>query len=339
MLESRPETQQISLVGIMQTTEVTFFDLVRESLFEVETRMRSGPKGHHPKLAQAVNHLLSSGGKRIRPTITLLTGSMLTADHDRLITLAAAVEMLHTATLVHDDLIDKSIMRRGFPTLNAKWTTGATVLTGDYLFARAADLATQVESMQLVTRFSASLMTIVNGEITQLFRTPSDTPREDYFRRIFAKTAALFEMAAEGPAMLSEADEDQTQALRVYGNNVGIAFQIVDDVLDFVGNPEQVGKPTASDLRQGLITLPTLCYLEANSKDKDLAAFMGNGNLAGKRLERLITAIGSSGAIDQALHEARGFINDAISQLEIFPSSVERNALIELAEYVVQRTI
>ena len=323
----------------MQITAVTFFDLVRDGLVEVETRMRSCPDGAHPKLAHAINHLLSSGGKRIRPTITLLAGGLLKADHDRLVTLAAAVEMLHTATLVHDDLIDKSILRRGFPTLNAKWTTGATVLTGDYLFARAADLATQVESLELVSRFSGSLMTIVNGEITQFFRTPSDTPREDYFRRIFAKTAALFEMAAEGPAMLSEADEEQTHALRVYGNNVGIAFQIVDDVLDFVGNPEQVGKPTANDLRQGLITLPTLCYMEANSKDRDLAALMGNGHLAGKSIERLIGAISSSGAIDQALREAREYIDEAISQLERFPSCVERDSLRELAEYVVQRTV
>jgi geranylgeranyl pyrophosphate synthase len=331
--------QLISLVGIMETTKVTFFDLIREDLAEVEMRMRSCPEGHHPKLAHAINHLLSSGGKRIRPAVTLLTGGMLQADHNRLVTLAAAIEMLHSATLVHDDLIDKSIMRRGFPTLNAKWTTGATVLTGDYLFARAADLATQVQSMELVSRFSDSLMTIVNGEITQLFRTPSDTPREDYFRRIYAKTAALFEMAAEGPAMLSGTDERKIEALRIYGNNVGIAFQIVDDVLDFVGNPEQVGKPTASDLRQGLITLPALCYLEANSQDKDIAALMNNGHIAGRRIERLIDSISSSGAIEQALQEAREYVDNAVSQLSGFPSSVEREALADLAEYVVQRTV
>ncbi len=323
----------------METTTVTFFDLVREGLAEVEMRMRSCPDGHHPKLAHAINHLLSSGGKRIRPAIALLAGGMLQADHDRLVTLAAAIEMLHTATLVHDDLIDKSILRRGFPTLNAKWTTGATVLTGDYLFARAADLAARVQSMDLVMRFSDSLMTIVNGEITQLFSTPSDTPREDYFRRISAKTAALFEIAAQGPAMLSEVDPDQIEAVRIYGYDVGIAFQIVDDVLDFVGDPDQVGKPTASDLRQGLITLPTLCYMEANSHDKDLAELMNNGHLAGKRIERLIESIGSSGAIEQALEEAGEFIDNAISQLMGFPPSIEREALVELAEYVVKRTV
>jgi geranylgeranyl pyrophosphate synthase len=322
----------------METTAVTFFDLVRDDLDDVEARMRSCPEGHHPELVHAINHLLSSGGKRIRPAIALLAGGMLQADHERLVTLAAAIEMLHTATLVHDDLIDKSILRRGYPTLNSKWTTGATVLTGDYLFARAANLASQVQSIDLVSRFSSSLMTIVNGEITQLFRTSSGSPRDDYFRRIFAKTAALFEMAAEGPTMLNQTDDELVEALRIYGHNVGIAFQIVDDVLDFVGNQEQVGKPTASDLRQGLITLPTLCYFEANSKDKDLVALMNNGQLAGKSIERLIESISSSGAIKQALKEARAFIDNAISQLARFPSSVEREALIEVAEYIVQRT-
>jgi len=323
----------------METTAVTFFDLVRDDLDHVEARMRSCPDGHHPELVNAINHLLSSGGKRIRPVIALLAGGMLQADQERLVTLAAAIEMLHTATLVHDDLIDKSILRRGYPTLNAKWTTGATVLTGDYLFACAANLASQVESIELVSRFSSSLMTIVNGEITQLFRTSSGSPRDDYFRRIFAKTAALFEIAAEGPAMLNQADDELVEALRIYGHNVGIAFQIVDDVLDFVGNQERVGKPTASDLRQGLITLPTLCYFEANSNDKDLVALMNNGQLAGKSIERLIESISSSGAIKQALKEARTFIDNAISQLARFPSSVEREALIEVAEYIVQRTI
>jgi geranylgeranyl pyrophosphate synthase len=322
----------------METKTVAFFDLVRDGLDEVEARMRECPEDHHPKLANAINHLLSSGGKRIRPTIALLVGGMIEADHDRLVTLAAAVEMLHTATLVHDDLIDKSVLRRGFPTLNAKWTTGATVLTGDYLFARAADLASQVQSLPLVSRFSGSLMTIVNGEITQLFRSAGENPREDYFRRIFAKTAALFEMAAEGPTMLSEISEDEVLAMRTYGHNVGIAFQIVDDVLDFVADPKQVGKPTASDLRQGLITLPTLYYLESNSDDEDLATLMDNGHLGGKNIERLIEAISTSGAIEKALQEAGTFVEDAVQQLMQFPAGPEREALVELAEYVVQRT-
>lgn len=322
----------------METKAITFFEVVRDGLDEVEARMRETPEGHHPKLAHAINHLLSSGGKRIRPTIALLAGGMLQADHDRLVTLAAAVEMLHTATLVHDDLIDKSILRRGLPTLNAQWTTGATVLTGDYLFARAADLATQVESLPLVSRFSGSLMTIVNGEITQLFPSAGDNPREDYFRRIFAKTAALFEMAAEGPAILCDADEDDVLAMRTYGHNIGIAFQIVDDILDFIADPKQVGKPTASDLRQGLITLPALNYLESKPDDKDLVALMNNGHLGGQNIERLIEAISTSGAIEKSLQEAATFTEDAVKQLMRFPAGLEREALVELAEYVVQRT-
>jgi geranylgeranyl pyrophosphate synthase len=331
--------QQLSLVGTMETKTVTFFDLIRDGLSEVEACMRSSPDGHHRNLSNAINHLLSSGGKRIRPTIVLLTGAMLHADHDRLVTLGAAIEMLHTATLVHDDLIDGSKLRRGFPTLNAKWTAGATVLTGDYIFARAADLAARVQSMELVTRFSGSLMTIVNGEITQLFHTPSENPREDYFRRIHAKTATLFEMAAEGPAMLADLQADKRQALREYGRNVGLAFQIVDDVLDFVADQERVGKPTASDLRQGLITLPTICYLETNKQDENLSTLMNTGSLAEEPLDRLIETISSSGAIEQALGEARELTQAAITKLSPFPSSVERQGLIELAEFVTNRNL
>ncbi len=321
----------------METRAVTFFDLVRDGLSDVEALMRSSPDGHHENLSHAINHLLSSGGKRIRPAIVLLTGAMLNADYDRLVTLGAAIEMLHTATLVHDDLIDGSYLRRGIPTLNAKWTAGATVLTGDYIFARAADLATKVQSMDLVTRFSDSLMTIVNGEITQLFHANSKNPREEYFRRIHAKTATLFEMAAEGPAMLADIQAAEREALREYGLNVGLAFQIVDDVFDFIADQERVGKPTASDLRQGLITLPTICYLESHAEDENLTTLMQTGTLAEEPLDRLIESINASGAIEQALEEAREYTQTAIGNLASFSASVEREGLIELAEFVTDR--
>jgi geranylgeranyl pyrophosphate synthase len=323
----------------METKAVTFFDLVRDGISDVEALMRSSPDGHHKNLSHAINHLLSSGGKRIRPAIVLLTGAMLNADHDRLVTLGAAIEMLHTATLVHDDLIDGSYLRRGIPTLNAKWTDGATVLTGDYIFARAANLATQVQSMELVTRFSDSLMTIVNGEITQLFHSNSEKPRDEYFRRIHAKTATLFEMAAEGPAILAEIQASERKALREFGYNVGLAFQIVDDVLDFVADQDRVGKPTASDLRQGLITLPTICYLESNAVDEKLSVLMKTGTLAEEHLDRLIESINDSGAIDQALAEAKAYTQIAIGKLSPFSNSVERDGLIELAEFVTDRNV
>ena len=147
----------------MEPITTTFFDLVRDQMPLVEARMRASPDRHHPQLGQAIDQLLASGGKRIRPTLTLLTARLLGTDEDKAIGLAAAIEMLHTATLVHDDLIDGSLLRRGLPTLNANLTPGATVLTGDYIFARAAYLAAGIGSLPLMEHFARTLMVIVNG--------------------------------------------------------------------------------------------------------------------------------------------------------------------------------
>lgn len=323
----------------METKTASFFDLVQEQMQAVEQVMRHGPGDHNPYLASAIDNILSSGGKRIRPTIVLLSGGMLNSDVDRTIFLAAAIEMLHTATLVHDDLIDGSLLRRGIPTMNARSSPGVTVLTGDYVFARAAEMASRTDSLQLMSRFAQTLMTIVNGEITQLFDGGSENLRQGYFDRIYAKTASLFELAASGPAILMNMAEGTIDALESYGYNLGIAFQIVDDVLDFTGDQERVGKPVASDLRQGLITLPALYFLEQGPPDERLHIILNGGNLGEKDLTQLVEAIRGSGAIEQALVEAEKFVSAALQPLPDIPGSPERSALLELGEYVVQRSI
>src|SRR5450759_3501516 len=164
---------------------VSFLVPVQEDIQAVEDLMRSQAEGRHPDLKAALDLLLSSGGKRIRPTLTLLVGKMLGADYLRLITLAAAVELLHTATLVHDDLIDGSLLRRGMATLNARWSPPATVLTGDFLFARAAISAAETDHLPLMKLFSETLATIVNGELTQMFTSRGLISRENYYKRIY----------------------------------------------------------------------------------------------------------------------------------------------------------
>jgi geranylgeranyl pyrophosphate synthase len=306
---------------------------------EVEIRMRMGSGQHNPALDQAIEHLLSSGGKRIRPTVVLLSAAMLGADPHRAVTLAAAIEMLHTATLVHDDLIDGALLRRGSPTLNARWTPGATVLTGDYVFARAAYLAALTGSLPVMQSFARTLMTIVNGEINQLFHTQTGDLRRDYLDRIYSKTASLFELATEGAALLAESDATTLDNLRIIGYQIGVAFQIVDDVLDFVGNEDEVGKPVASDLRQGIITLPCLCYLEANPDDINVVNAVAGRRLDDQSLERLILDIRSSEAVAQSLEEARSFLTSGETALLRLPDTPERAALRELAHYVVERTM
>jgi geranylgeranyl pyrophosphate synthase len=301
--------------------------------------MRSQSDGHHPDLGAALSHLLSSGGKRVRPAVALLAGGMLGADPGRLVTLAAAIELLHTATLVHDDLIDGALLRRGIPTLNARWTPAATVLAGDFIFARAAKLASETDSVEVMRLFAETLSTIVNGEITQMFSTRAVARREEYYERIYAKTASMFVLATSAAAVLSPVGEDAAEAVRRFGYEIGMAFQIVDDVLDFTGEQAKVGKPVASDLRQGLITLPTIIYMENNPGDPDIDYLKDGHRYNETRLNRLIPAIRESGAIEDALCEARKFVDrglDALAGLSL-PMTTERQALEDLARYIVKR--
>lgn len=321
------------------TTSVSFFNPVQERLHDVETLMRAQAEGNHPDLVAAMVHLLQAGGKRVRPAVALLTGGMLGADSDRLLNLAGAVELLHTATLVHDDLIDGSLLRRGSPTLNAQWTPAATVLTGDFIFARAAKLAADTGSVTVMQLFAEALTTIVNGEITQYFRSKGIANREDYYTRIYAKTASMFELASEAAAVLSSVDDQTVQTARQFGYEIGMAFQIMDDVLDFTGEQARVGKPVGSDLRQGLVTLPALYYFDAHPNDPDMHSVIERNGHHRHHLDQLIEAIRGSNAIALALEEADEYVQRGLNLLEDFPYSPEREALADLASYITRRNV
>lgn len=300
--------------------------------------MRRQAEDAHPDLQAALEHLLAAGGKRIRPTLCLLIGRMLAAPRQRLVTLGAAVELLHTATLVHDDLIDGSLLRRGSATLNAQWSPPATVLTGDFIFARAAKLAADTDHLPLMKLFAETLAIIVNGELTQLFAARGLASRENYYRRIYAKTASLLEMTTRAAAMISPAGEEVVEAMRMFGYHLGMAFQIVDDVLDFTGAQDEVGKPVGSDLLQGLITLPTLYYIETHPGDKGVHALLEGRYLFEKEaMEALIEQIAASDSIEKAMKEAQEHVRLALEKLAPMPEGEERNALEELARYTVSR--
>jgi len=298
--------------------------------------MISQSKGYHPELGRALEHLISSGGKRIRPAVALLTGCMLGAGIDQLVTLGAAIELLHTATLVHDDLIDGALMRRGIATLNAQWSPAATVLTGDFIFAQAAKVASEIKSEMVTYLFAQTLVTIVNGEITQLFSSRGSVNRNDYYVRIHAKTASMFELATTAAAHLSPVDEHIVANMKSFGYDIGMAFQIVDDILDFAGEQVEVGKPVASDLRQGLITLPALYYFEKNGSDTKINSFLQE-KMNTFEFDELINSIRESGAIDLAMEEACRYVDHGLEILALQPDCPERQALIDLSEYIVRR--
>ncbi len=300
--------------------------------------MRAQADERHPDLQAALHHILDAGGKRVRPTVVLLVGHLLQGDEQRLVTLAAAIEMLHTATLVHDDLIDGSLLRRGSPTLNAHWSPAATVLTGDFVFARAAKLAAETDSVAVMKQFAETLAIMVNGELTQMFDSRGLPSRENYYQRIYAKTASLFELSAYAAALLCDVDESTRQAMRQYGRLVGNAFQIVDDILDFTGEQSTVGKPIGSDLLQGLITLPALYFIENHPDLPGVQKLLNGGYHDTKNTQTVIAAIRNSEAIQQAHQEAVQMVTQAIALLQEFPNAPERFALEELAHYIIDRT-
>jgi geranylgeranyl pyrophosphate synthase len=241
--------------------------------------------------------------------------------------------------LVHDDLIDGSLLRRGMPTLNARWSPAATVLTGDFLFARAAKLAAEADHLLLMSHFAQTLATIVEGELTQLFTSHGLINRKNYYQRIYAKTASLFEMSARAGALVSPVSDEVVETMRGFGYETGMAFQIVDDILDFTGDQRAVGKPLGSDLLQGLVTLPAIYYAEANPNDPDVL-LLGEGGWGNHdRMERLVNSIRQSDAIQKSMQEAEGYIERALAKLGTLHASIERTALEDLAKYIVDRRI
>lgn len=320
-------------------TFIGILDSIQEDLQRVEAVMRTLPQVDYEIVEEAVNQLLDSGGKRIRPSLTVLACRLYPTHDDRMILLAAATELLHTATLVHDDMIDGSLMRRGSPTLNATWTPGVTVLVGDYLFARAADLAARTDNVRVMQIFARTLMTIVTGELHQML-SESDARilREDYERRIYAKTASMFELATEAAGVLVGAPTDQVMALKDFGRDLGIAFQIIDDVLDFIGDASEVGKPVGSDLHQGIVTLPVIHYIDAHPEDERLQKLLHNGYRDEQLVHSLVKAVQDSDAIASAVEEAREYVRRSQRALSYLPENDVRQSLWDIADYVVTRT-
>ena len=299
----------------------------------------------HQLLARAEEPLRSmlgrslGGGKRLRPALVILIGQVFDVPLEPFHRLAAAVDMLHAATLVHDDLVDESPLRRGRETLHTTWSVGATVLAGDYLLGESTALVAELGHPRVLEIFACILRTMCAGEIEHLLST-KQTPesREEYYRRIEAKTASMFAATTEMAAVLAGAEEPQIAALGCFGREIGMAFQIVDDVLDFIGDEARLGKPAGSDLRQGLVTLPVLHYLE---QGKDLtpinAVLSGRQDRREKDVQVAIEAVVASGAIESALTEARAYARRGQEALTLLPDNTPRRMLHELAKYMVER--
>jgi len=317
---------------------LSVFKPIREELELVEERLRQIVRTEHSLPAHVLSSLLDSGGKRIRPALVILSSKFHTCDSEKVRCLAASVELLHTATLVHDDLLDGSLLRRGNPTLNTSLSTGAVILVGDYLFARAADLAASTDSVPVVSIFAQTLMTICGGELRQAFEEGGkQRTKEGYYQSIYSKTASLFAASAEAGGVLSGAPSPMVEALRAYGCNLGMAFQILDDILDFTGDERELGKPIGSDLRQGLITLPLLLFLEMYPNTDVQSAVCDDPQLREERIQTLVESVRGSSAISSAWDEAERFTVRSKEAIRSLPANEYRQVMLELADYLLGR--
>ncbi len=312
---------------------------VQKELTEVEHQFRliaEAERDIFPDLYKMLSHILV-GGKVIRPALNLLSGKFYNYDTTRLITMATASELLHIATLVHDDAIDKSDVRRWRDTINKIWGEEKAILLGDYLFARAGEFVADTESVRAVKLFTQTLATISQGELRQSFDAfKLNLSREGYIQRISRKTASLFSMATQTGAILSQAPEESIEILKEYGYNLGIAFQIVDDVLDFVGSEKEMGKPAGSDLTQGTLSLPSILLLERYPDNNPLKRLF-ESKQDHENTKKAIELVRNSTIIQECYQVASQHRDKACRNLDRLPNESNRRALTELADYVVER--
>ncbi len=285
--------------------------------------MKSVSQVDFPWLAQLLNHSLGQGEREsVRRSLCFPVNSI-TIDLNILLHMAIAIELMHTATLIHDDAIDKSEMRRGRPTIYKLWGVDPAVLLGDYLFAKAGVAVSDTQSIRSIRIFSQTLMTISRGELNQAINAFNiNQNREDYFQRIFGKTASLFCLSTESGGILSQAPESSIQKLKSYGRDLGLAFQIVDDILDFIGTEEELGKPAGSDLAQGTLTLPAILLNERYPQDNPVKRLFQNRNKI-ENIKLAIEQIRNSSIVDECYRIAKDYCDNACRQIKDLPGEFQ----------------
>ena len=323
----------------MQIKEV--YSLVKDGLAGVNEQFKVLAKSqgdNFPELHKMLGHILSGRGKAVRPLLALHAGNLYHYDQQKVTYMAAASELMHIATLVHDDAIDKASVRRGQETINKIWGTDKAIIFGDYLFAKAAEYAVDTGSLRVVGLFSQTLEAISYGELKQGFSAFSlEQSYDKYVERITGKTASLFALSTGGGAILSDAPEESIKILGEYGLNLGISFQIVDDIFDYIGTEKELGKPVGSDLAQGTVTLPTLMLLERYPEDNPVKRiFRGEGG-KGENIKEAIEMVRNSNIVDECYRVASEYSARASSNLHMLPDTPSRRALYTMAEYVVKR--
>lgn len=292
-----------------------------------------------PLVENIGHYLVEAGGKRLRPLLVLLCARAAGYRGDDHISLAAIIEFIHTATLLHDDVVDTSDMRRGRITANAQWGNAPAVLVGDFLYSRAFQMMVALKDMDIMAILSDTTNTIAEGEVQQLVNAGDPTVTEaNYLSVIHKKTGALFEAACETAAVLAGCSPDERESLKLYGRHLGSAFQLVDDALDYRGNSEELGKNVGDDLAEGKPTLP-LIYAMANGTEEQAALVReAIEQKSADKLPEIVAAIEACGALDYTFDRARKEVELALEKLEFLLDGEHKTALRQLAEFSIQRT-
>ncbi|MBV8662347.1 MAG: polyprenyl synthetase family protein [Hyphomicrobiales bacterium] len=315
-------------------------DLVAEDMARVNQTILSRTGSEVAMIPEIANHLISSGGKRLRPILTLATAGMCAYAGSGHVKLAAAVEFMHTATLLHDDVVDESDMRRGRAAARVLWGNEASVLVGDFLLGQAFKMMVEVGSLPCLETLSSAAAVIAEGEVMQLSAAKDTATTEDaYLAVIRAKTAALFSAACEVGPILAQRGKAEIEACRGYGANLGVAFQLIDDALDYGGAASKLGKNVGDDFREGKITLPVvLSFRRGSSEEREFwRRTLERGEIADADLEAAIVLMKKHRALEDTIERARHYGAMARDALELFPSSVWKHALLDAVDFAVQR--
>ncbi len=318
------------------------YDLVKDELQEVEAEYGKHLDSDVYLIRRVANYILTSGGKRFRPSLLLLSAKLCGYDGGLHIPLSAVIEFIHTATLLHDDVVDDADLRRGTASANAVWGNQASILVGDYLFSKAFYLMVESRNMEVLRVLSRATIKLAEGEILQLLKNSDiDTNEQEYLTVATNKTAALISAACQVSGILADVAHEKECALAGYGMNLGIAFQLMDDCLDYTSKNEDLGKAVGNDLKEGKVTMPLIYTLQRSSaeeRERIVEAIEAGEINDNGHLESVIGLIRRHGAIEQTIDTARRHIETAKDHLAQFEPTVEKAALMAIADYVIERS-
>ncbi len=315
--------------------------LIEAELKNVELQFRKDLESGVDLIRSVGEYILSSGGKRIRPALLLLSARLCGYEGNRHISLASVIEFIHTATLLHDDVVDDASLRRGIVSANKLWGNQASVLVGDYLFSKSFSIMVEDGDLDILRAVSGATTRIAEGEVLQLTSMSDlDMTEERYIDVVKSKTAVLLATACQAGAILGKASPAREEALHDFGMDLGTAFQLIDDTLDYVSSEEQFGKSIGHDLKEGKVTLPLIHTLRqcSASERRVIADVLLCDTLEDEDFRTVISLVRSYGGIDYTLETARNYVSRGKSRLALFPESPGKEALLSLADYVVTRS-